>query len=452
MALLGRSTTFAQPMPGQPVATGMWDQVMTWGEKTKEGSDSVFDEFTLGQIVDNFRGRKNLIGMDYEHQTANSPANGAPAPQLALYNALAVIRNGKVIDFASRDELLQPPNPDGKSDGLYAYRCEVTPLGQQLLPNYRYISPMFDTDGADEQGNAIGYDLLNISAVSVPFQDGCEIQFTRLGNRPVRLSKGKKMDELKKFLGLADDVSMDDFFAECQKRFKKYDDDAAAMKKKFDDAMAKLSKYADGDADDDDKKKMDDIGMDDAAYDDAPVMADDDADASAMQKMAKALGFNGKTSPKKMFAALQAKTVPAGEVAKLRQDLEAMRAERENEKKAEQEKVYAKLADRAIDSGYDKSKRDSLISFARADLKAAEEFVASLPKASAMSRLTRNGDPIGKGRQPSEDFTVTVEDDISNDQASAEAHKYAKENGVDFARALAWVAQNKPQLYRRATR
>jgi hypothetical protein len=254
------------------------------------------------------------------------------------------------------------------------------------------------------------------------------------------------MDELKKFLGLADDVTMDDFFAECQKRFKKYDDDAAAMKKQYDEAMAKLSKFDDGDDDDDDKKKMDDIGMDDA-----PVMANDDADASAMQKMAKALGFNGKTTPRKMFAALQAKTVPATEMAKLRQEVEALRAEREAEKKAEHEKVFAALADRAIAAGYDKGKRDSLISFARADLKAAEEFVASLPKASAMNRITRNGDPIGKGRNAPEDFTAS-EDDISNEQASAEAHKYAKENGVDFAKALAWVAQNKPQLYRRATR
>src|SRR5579872_585704 len=335
----GRSLAFDQSVPGQPVKAQVWDGVMTWGTKRKAGQDSTFDELTLGQIVNNFRSRKNLIGMDYEHQTANASENGQPAPQLAFYSALAIIRNGKVIDFATRDESVQPPDTTDKADGLYAFRAEVTPLGQQLLPNYRYISPMFDTEGLDEQEQPIGYDLLNISAVSVPFQDGCEITFQRLGKTPGKLSKGKmKMDELRKFLGLDDDATMDDVYSACLKRFKKLDDDAASMKKKFDDDTAAMKKKFDDDTAAM-AKKMDDATPD-GIMDDSDVMADDADDADAMQKMAKVLGFNGKTTPRKMAAALSAKMVPMSDVSKIRQELDALKAEREAEKKADQEKVF----------------------------------------------------------------------------------------------------------------
>ena len=177
---------------GEAVRVGVWDQFMTWGDKSKDGSPIRFDELTLGQIVSNFASRKNLIGCDFEHQTANAPINGQPAPQLAFYNSLAVIRNEKVIAFASRDSNVLPPNSEGKPDGLYGYRCEITPLGQQLLPNYKFYSPMFTTEGADEQGNPIGYDLMNVSAVSVPFQDACEITFDK-GISGALVAKGDRI-------------------------------------------------------------------------------------------------------------------------------------------------------------------------------------------------------------------------------------------------------------------
>lgn len=480
-----RSLAFQQGAASTPVKTQVWDQFMTWGTKRKAGQDSVFDETTLGQIVNNFRARTNLIGMDYEHQTASASENGAPAPQLAFYNALAIVRNGKVIDFATRDESVQPPAVTPQtSDGLYGYRCEVTPLGQQLLPNYKYLSPFFDVDGADEQERPIGYDLMNVSAVSVPFQDGCEITFQRLGAKPRKFAKGKKMEELRKFLGLDDDATMDDVYSACLKRFKKYDDDGAAMKKKFDDDVAAMKKKFDDDAAAMAKK-----------YDDATpegIMADDDDGASAMdddmqfdvdpsnaaqnaavhiktgnvhdeggrkksklsalRKMARVLGLSGVTTPAKMAAALSAKMVPMADVTKIRQELDAFKAEREEEKKAEREKIYAALADKALVAGYDKTKRDSLIAFARADLKAAEEFVASLPKTQAMKRITNGGGPIGKEPTERENFDTpigSVEDDDAKVDAAVRA--YMKGHKVDYATALT-RSPEAARLYRRAAR
>ncbi len=154
------------------VSTGKWDQFAKFGTFEKDGSTVVFDETTLGQIVDNFADRQNDIGMDHEHQALNAPVNGQPAPALAWYSALALVVGGELVRFASHDESVPRPDTAGLEDGLYGFRARVTPLGEELLPNYRYISPAFTTDGANEKGESVGYDLLNIAATNTPFLDG----------------------------------------------------------------------------------------------------------------------------------------------------------------------------------------------------------------------------------------------------------------------------------------
>lgn len=158
------------PQPGQ-VPTGKWDRFTTWGWSVKEGKQSEFTEETLKQIIENFVARGILLPLDYNHQSNFVQVNGQAAPSLARYSALAAVHGGRVFasgavpgfDGAALD-------PTGKGDGLYGYRCEVTPLGQQLLPNYRYLSPMFIPAGKDEQGRPIGYCLLAVAATDVPFQ------------------------------------------------------------------------------------------------------------------------------------------------------------------------------------------------------------------------------------------------------------------------------------------
>lgn len=239
-----------QPLIGG-LAAGKWDRFATFGEKIQDGQAFTFSTETLSQIVDNFtrlyKGRR--IGMDFEHQALNAATNGQPAPELARYNALAVVEGGQVGKFYSQDAAVSPPDPaalmaeirarfpdDPDADGLWGYRCEHTPLGAELLPNYSQISPLFSAEDSDEQGNPIGYRLMNVSAVNVAFQDRTVLNLSKraLGfgdsslhaPEPVK-SKGAKMadkdekddempsalrSECMKKLGLPDDASDDAMF------------------------------------------------------------------------------------------------------------------------------------------------------------------------------------------------------------------------------------------------
>ena len=164
------------------VSTGKWDQFAKFGTFEKDGTKVIFDERTLGQMVENFARRQNDLGMDYEHQALNAPMNGQPAPALAWYSALALVSGGKLARFATHDEAVAKPDATGLDDGLYGFRSSVTPLGEKLLPGYRYISPAFAMEGSNETGREVGYDLLNVAATNTPFLDGmASIQMTTIG-------------------------------------------------------------------------------------------------------------------------------------------------------------------------------------------------------------------------------------------------------------------------------
>lgn len=158
----------------------VWDRVMTFDTKVKDGVSFDFNEDTFNQIIDNFAtSKRDKIGSDYEHQTMNAPFNGKAAPNLAYYNSYAVIKDGKVIRFYSKDDSVIAPQDGGRDDGLYAYRCEITPLGEQLIPNYNEISPLFDSDDTNEKGESIGYNISNISFVNVSHQEGTTVGFSK---------------------------------------------------------------------------------------------------------------------------------------------------------------------------------------------------------------------------------------------------------------------------------
>jgi hypothetical protein len=200
------------------VGVGKWDRFTSWGTKIKDNAETEFNEQTLGQMVDNFANRKNDIAMCYDHQSAYVQDNGQPAPALAFYNALALVVDGKVTKFATHDEKVQPPDSTGLENGIYGYRSELTPLGEKLLPNYRFLSPMFTDQGADEQGNHIGYDLLDVAATNTPFQDGVGMTFHR-GATLMRIEVGNVVEISKAYgeddgyqwvIGRVEDISGSD--------------------------------------------------------------------------------------------------------------------------------------------------------------------------------------------------------------------------------------------------
>ena len=167
--------------PDGKVRAGVWDYVCVPGRKVKDGMETDFNPETLGQMIDNFVARGDMVGLDYNHQSEFTHVNGQPAPGLAFYGALALVWDGKVVKAgAARD--VEPQGTEGinlAQDGLYAYRAEVTEKGQELLPNFKYLSPTFSPDATDEQDNPIGYALYAVAATNSPFQASTEITFAK---------------------------------------------------------------------------------------------------------------------------------------------------------------------------------------------------------------------------------------------------------------------------------
>jgi hypothetical protein len=154
-------------------AVGKWSRIATFGPKSKDGAEMMFDATTLGQMVDNAAARGDRIAIDNDHASAYPETRDAPA--LGFFGALAVVAGGKVVKSWNGS-----PDPVGLADGLYGRLDEITPRGEDPLvglANYRTLSPMFVEEGTDEQNRPIGYALLNVAATNVPFQSGAEIMF-----------------------------------------------------------------------------------------------------------------------------------------------------------------------------------------------------------------------------------------------------------------------------------
>jgi len=188
------------------LGVGKWDRFMTYGRKIQEGIPFDFTPETFCQIVDNFSRVYSMrrLGMDYRHD-ATQPQKPGPEQNLAYYSGLAVIWDGKVIKLWDHFPDRVPPDPKQllldlqqnfprnqtieSVGGLWGYKCEVTPLGEQALPNCEQLSPLFSKDDHDEYGNPIGYNLLNVSAVGVAFQNGTFINLAK------SLSRNTSMNE-----------------------------------------------------------------------------------------------------------------------------------------------------------------------------------------------------------------------------------------------------------------
>jgi hypothetical protein len=98
------------------VVWGKWDRFMTPGPKIQNGVDFDFNEANLKQIVHNFARVYSMrrLPLDYRHLAAvGADAVQTPEQNLAYYNALAVIWQGRVVEFWSQDPRALPPRPRG---------------------------------------------------------------------------------------------------------------------------------------------------------------------------------------------------------------------------------------------------------------------------------------------------------------------------------------------------
>lgn len=404
--------------PDGKVTAGKWDLVCLPGEDEKDGQQTEFTRVTLSQMVDNFAERGDPIPLDFNHQSNYVHINGQPAPALAWYGALAVVMNGQVITSASCANVMADiAGIDLSRDGLWAYRSEVTELGDQLLPNFKLLSPTFTSDGTRRDGTPIGYCLAAVAATNTPWQGGTQITFEQAGSPGDTgaigtVNKGERtmaLSKYAKFAGApdgADDSAIKQSIGAkmaglAQKAMSDEDFDLASAAKEMDEAAAlmegdtemaaeckmaksmaaKFAKFAkakfdaaDGDGDGDKDKDKEQQMADDAEK--AKFAADaDKAKFATMEATINALSAKVATFESERTAKLAAE-------------------------RAENEKKFEQLANDAERGGYDKAQRANLIAFARVDYAAAYGLVKHLlPKTNAPSHLfdraTRNGAPIG---------------------------------------------------------
>ncbi len=410
------------------IRTSVWDRFTTWGSKFKEGQETRFDEETLGQMTKNWRKRGDALAMDHNHQSSYASENGQPAPALAWYNALVVVRNGQCIAFEKLDDssAVEPPQVAAMSDGLWGYRSEVTPLGQELLPNFKYLSPTFSPEGTDEQGLPIGYVLHAVAATNTPFQSGTGITFDK-GKR--KMATKFEEDTMAK-LGLepgADDDAVKTAYA------KKMEEGAGLMASgspedcgKMAEEMAELAgHYAAVFGGEDEGPhvamkamagRLSKLSAADKEEEPAKMEKDDkDGDEKKMEAglcreyTALASRLNVKlpsgANARQMFDAISASTVPAAQLsvmvesrvkqAMMERDQQALKASTADKAKA--------LVAAAIEGGYPESQKSALLSFA-SDPKsydAAEAmvkpFLGGVGENSVLfSRMTASGAPIGQ--------------------------------------------------------
>lgn len=165
--------------PDGKVRVGVWDRICVPGHDEKDGQSTDFDLSTLSQMVDNFLERADPIPVDHNHQSNYAAQNGQPAPALAWYGALAVVDGGKIAKLGALPGVTVDGAKDGFDgrDGLWGYRHEVTELGEQLLPNFKLLSPTFLTNGTRRNGSECGYCLLAVAATNTPWQPATKITF-----------------------------------------------------------------------------------------------------------------------------------------------------------------------------------------------------------------------------------------------------------------------------------
>ena len=195
---------------GDEIKTQVWDAFApVWGPVVKFGVTSIFDEVTYAQMLDDLVRRNLCVYMDVDHATANLGWSVDEVPALAYYCCVQVNHGGKLWrrenlaghSCADAVELDAAANPEG----LYAFRCHVTPVGRQKLPNYQALSIHFDPYGEDMAGHPVGQVLICVGAVNGPQIPGALPAGGKFNRSDDMSMKKRKLFALEKGEGGAED-------------------------------------------------------------------------------------------------------------------------------------------------------------------------------------------------------------------------------------------------------
>jgi hypothetical protein len=257
------------------------------------------------------------------------------------------------------------------ADGLWGFKCEVTPLGVEKLPNMEQLSPLFSKDDTDEQERPIGYNLLNVSAVNVAFQNGTLINLGRRTVAAHALRKDMIPEHLQEKLmkhGMGEDGDGESM----RKAFAAYmaeTDDPKEIRSEMARAMGDLKiehdamgKMADGD----DKKDEEDSSSDKSASMAKRLRSDADIDP-AVQKLVGDL------------------TGKLGAMAKRVEGYES----RERERAVAEYMAFAKTRVSEADA-------KEYLALSGDNIDRARALVSKHPEVTTMSRMTQAGAPVGK--------------------------------------------------------
>lgn len=405
---MARTLTFDSSRgPDGKVRVGVWDRICVPGHDEKDGQSTDFDQQTLAQFVDNFLERGDPVPIDFNHQSNYAHLNGQPAPALGFYGALAVVWDGKIEKLGALEGVTAGAEGlDLSKDGLWGLRTEVTELGDQLLPNFKLLSPTFTPEGVRRDGTEVGYCLAAVAATNTPWQAGTKITFD-VGTQGVGETNGgaaakmqgasrmAKLAKLAKFAGV--DEGADDSAIRAALAKKMSDVASAAMTAMAEDQFAyedeaqKLEDAAaqfEGDSDEDEDKEL------------FAKMSKMAAQFRRFAKMSKMSAAPAPAAPAASSAEMQVMQASLAAAQKQIEQLQASERARAKAAEREAEAKFEALAAAAVKGGYPAEAKGALIAFARSNYSAAEKSVAHfLPKTGApahlFERMTSQGGPVG---------------------------------------------------------
>jgi len=463
---LTRAFSLSAPLRLSGEPTDCWDQVAKFGRFVKDDGEgpqeAVFNLENLGQFIDNFAEQVNPLWADTNHDFGDA---------LARYDALSLVVDGQPIRTVTRraaQTTISPPEPTrlinadtGRvEDGLYAHRFELTPLGQERLPNVSYVSPLFLTNGQDEQGNDIGYVLLNIAWTNGPFLDGMlPLQMRRLPARFSRFAfKGVTMNEYLKRYGIDDKASPEQMSA----AMAKYAEEVDADKKRQDDAMSRYRRFADAVGGEEEFGKFVERFMESEAemsrfrkfMDGDDPDKESDENKKEMTAMARELGCaTAMAAIRQKVTELRFTSAPKSELATLKTELAELKVKEQKRETEERDAATVSFAKQAIvDRAWDPDDEAGLVAFCKASPEAAQAAVKrnkeqkTWDKVIAMQRLTVGGNPVGKPEGQPLSLAGDDPDEVQK-KVDAAAKKIAADEKVTYAVAMSRVKTKHPELY-----
>ncbi len=434
--------------------TGVWDKVTNVGTEKQGEAVVEFNKENLSQFVKNFASQKNDVPGCLDHLSAMVEQTGAPAPAAAWYNAMTLVLDGAVVEFASHDSNVSAPDASTMSDGVWAHRAELTPLGDKMIECYRYVSPFFTTEGKDEFGNPLGFQILDIAWTNIPHQDGVGLAMHKNHSpinktrSPASSQKDKTManaanpDLLAKY-GLAADCTPEQMTA----GMAKYAEDMEAKMKKMGDDLDAMKKMSA-----DDEKADPEKDNKAKEFDKEP----DGDEKKAMSALGAKLGLSATASRSEILQAANVGSVPMSQLPamidkRVNDALAADRAARD----AQQAQQHAEaLVSQAVEGGYPDADKAAMVSFAQKSPEAAQRILAPFiaKGAELFNRVTHAGAPAGAARPAAATGTKVMQYGQlkvvrHGCDISAEAKKIALARNLSFEKAMDIVVAEKPEMY-----